>query len=618
MMHNQFNSQIPVAQVVVQSGQNQTIPVVPVIPTRVVTLTHDTKVFIPIIDKSGSMIEPSAKKGTEGAKFSRMDVVLLSLDFIGNVLDENVLLSVVTYDSNSNIVHDETDGTSGDTRGNFKSKLSSIRPDGGTNIISGLDKAYTIVKRCLEGGVPSENITVVLLTDGQDSSLNFMTIDNRIRSKEYSQKKCFKFETFSFGPDADINLLYKLAKIFSGHYTHCPEISNIGCLTVRLIARFLMGTKAFGIYDGTESVDSSEPINKIQYYQFKNGAIEIMKSIREIHSQYLGNSELESKLESISSQLKSLISDIQRSGCGTNMTPREIFWRELLTNLNMNLLGDITKGLTIQYFKEWGKAYLLSIMEGLEYEYSVNSFDIGVQNFGTQEVQTFIQELDEKYDNMPVPVPKFSSRESYASPQIAVAQATPVFTRFSAYSGSCFHPDSPVYTSNGIMTFDELVKFKELNGKYPRLSSGSEIEVIIFTPNPVGIENSNLYQAVDFYQLGENSMCLPTATHPVKSGNTWVFPKFIGKLQTLIVPGVYNVILKKNTGNTIEIGNYTFVTLGHEITDGSVAQDPFWGTSEVINAYKSIYPEEFVSGYIYANKHCQIRSSDGCVGFELI
>lgn len=172
----------------------------------------------------------------------------------------------------------------------------------------------------------------------------------------------------------------------------------------------------------------------------------------------------------------------------------------------------------------------------------------------------------------------------------------------------CFHPDSLLTLPNQekVNVFD-LLNLLKANQPVWLLGDHNQpvrVETLVITPLPPN------HPGVVFCKVGDTVL---TFHHPIwhEQTNQWVYPQSLAPVYCEKVDFVFNLILAKiecpsrfqARFQSVYVNGNLCLCLGHGIEDGSAADDPFWGTEQVINDYKRIYPGQYKRGYIDTVNH---------------
>ena len=173
-----------------------------------------------VIDISGSM---------KGQKLSH---VKLSLKSIISFMNPKDRLCIILFSDDAKIYLDLAFMTD-ETKKNYLEKIEKITAKGGTNILSGLQKAIQILKDDKKNENNNEPMeekrvkTIMLLSDGYDNDYDTEEIVDEIKKITKGQHLSFSLHTFGYGDDFDSKLMSKLALIRDGSFFTIEDINKI-------------------------------------------------------------------------------------------------------------------------------------------------------------------------------------------------------------------------------------------------------------------------------------------------------------------------------------------------------------------------------------------------------
>ena len=173
-----------------------------------------------VIDISGSM---------KGQKLSH---VKLSLKSIISFMNPKDRLCIILFNDDAKIYLDLAFMTD-ETKKNYLEKIEKITAKGGTNILSGLQKAIQILKDDKKNENNNEPMeekrvkTIMLLSDGYDNDYDTEEIVDEIKKITKGQHLSFSLHTFGYGDDFDSKLMSKLALIRDGSFFTIEDINKI-------------------------------------------------------------------------------------------------------------------------------------------------------------------------------------------------------------------------------------------------------------------------------------------------------------------------------------------------------------------------------------------------------
>lgn len=161
-----------------------------------------------VIDCSGSM---------NGFKLTQIQQTLV---YLMEMLQPTDRLAIVAFNSQAVILNSLRLVTKENKCGRLLSNIQSLTAVGGTNIVSGLKKAYQILS---QRTTKNRMSSVFLLSDGND---NFDLVGLGPLLKLY-QEKNYSINTFGYGDDHDPDSLRKMAEDNRGSFYFIKDLSRV-------------------------------------------------------------------------------------------------------------------------------------------------------------------------------------------------------------------------------------------------------------------------------------------------------------------------------------------------------------------------------------------------------
>ena len=184
--------------------------------------------LICVIDISGSM---------DGEK---IDLVRQSLKILVEMMDKNDRLALVLFDSNASIYF-ELQYMTDEMKKDVLKKIENICARGGTNILTGLEKAVEILKKEKEKTNENRVSSLILLSDGCDNYSNDIQLAESLKKLTKGLNLSFTLNTFGYGYDHDPKIMNKLANIRDGSFFLVEDYKKVaeyfvtvlgGCVSV--------------------------------------------------------------------------------------------------------------------------------------------------------------------------------------------------------------------------------------------------------------------------------------------------------------------------------------------------------------------------------------------------
>ena len=184
--------------------------------------------LICVIDISGSMLG------------EKIELVKESLKILIDMMDKNDRLALILFENQSTIkfnLNYITDNVKKD----LIDKINSITAHGGTNILSGLEKAVEILKADKKTAEDNRISSIILLSDGCDNYSDEIGLGESLKKLTKGSGLCFTLHTFGYGYDHDPKIMNKLASIRDGSFFLVEDYNKVaeyfvsvlgGCISV--------------------------------------------------------------------------------------------------------------------------------------------------------------------------------------------------------------------------------------------------------------------------------------------------------------------------------------------------------------------------------------------------
>ena len=572
--------------------------------------------IILLIDTSGSMGTEAQNGDQESQGLTILDIVKHACKTIIKLMSTQDKVSIVSFNSNANCVFELTTmDENGKT--NAEDALNSLVPGGQTNIWDGLNISLNHLNENKQSNV---NSVVLLLTDGQPNLSPPRGENHSLKQKldEFPDLKV-SINTFGFGYNLDSNLLNDLSKTGNGQYAFIPDGSFVGTAFVNSISNLLVNyanvvVKVENLPEGfvvpeyenevmTASWGIQIPLGILSYQQSKTVLITLPNAASGINvSVELTTVNGEKKVVSSEALLSQDVNQFKVQEHRTNFITEvskainlfdigqqdeaKSVIQHLITNikehqesqLSVDILADLEGQVTEAFsrpdwFRKWGKHYLLSLINAHHLQQCNNFKDPGVQNYGGELFGEIRDDAEKIFVSLPPPIPTGRTNVYNAN---SVAVATPV--DMSAYynaGGGCFD-------GNGLVDMYDGTKVKVMNIKQgDKLSNGAIVKYVVKTE----VSKKSPIILIDIGNI------LITPWHPINNGLKWIFPAEIATANSNFVkyysheqvPYLYNFVL--DNGTHVIIDGVKAITLAHGIVDDIVTKHDYYGTEKVVDDY---------------------------------
>ncbi|MBK6330347.1 MAG: VWA domain-containing protein [Bacteroidetes bacterium] len=162
-----------------------------------------------VIDRSGSMAGEKIRNAKKAAKY------------VIDQMQSDDYLSVVIYDGTVDLLQDAVHPYN---KQMIKNKIDAIQDRGGTNLMGGAMKGYTLVKKNYQEGYINR---VLLLSDGlaNEGITDPKQIERIVR--KYNNEDGITISTFGVGADYNEDLMTAMAETGMGNYYFINDAENI-------------------------------------------------------------------------------------------------------------------------------------------------------------------------------------------------------------------------------------------------------------------------------------------------------------------------------------------------------------------------------------------------------
>ncbi|VBB18610.1 von willebrand factor type A domain protein, putative [Yasminevirus sp. GU-2018] len=303
------------------------------------------------------------------------------------------------------------------------------------------------------------------------------------------------------------------------------------------------------------------------------------------------------------------------------MTPLGISTGTVCADIMKDMSGQIAEAFSRKdWYVRWGRHYLPSLVRAHITQQCNNFKDPGVQSLGGKLFQTTRDTIDDLFNTLPQPQ---TSRRVIYNSYVPVAPVQ--MSSYNSSSGPCFRGDSLVSMYDGT-----LKRVDQINAGDKIVYEDREFEVQFVVKTKCAGNSSSFVRVV---KKGVAKPLHITPNHPVyiersdEKGTVireWCRPadlagSTIGDLQFSDIfeeecEHVYTFAVKG--GFAINIGGVTCVTLGHGLKGNFHIEHPFYGTSAIIDALKSVTGRD--SGGVLLEVGAVLRDSNTSwvVGFD--
>jgi hypothetical protein len=570
-----------------------------------------------IIDVSGSMdsiCSITDSVNTETDNLTRLDLIKYALQTIISMLNDNDTLVLVKFsDRSSKIFSGQMNQVN---KARAKSVVESLQTEGSTNIWDSLKTAYddVIANRY-------SNVKMLLLTDGEaniNPPMGILPTFKRYLDKNPNVN--VELTTFGFSYDVDSKSLFDLCEMTGSSFNFIPDASMVGTTFINYLANSLNSSYEKHLVNPVTTIDGIDETNLTDFNMLSHD--EQYEIIRQHVYEFLRDIcfETDSKNRIVTAsmtekymRLKHIIEHLKDTNRSKLLTE---LYRDFCSPLNKTNDEQITKAITNnEWFKKWGYHYLLSLSSAHKIRKCHNFKDCGVQMYGNEYFSELRDEINDIFCSLPPPIPSGRSnsynRYGYGSMQPTTQTSQPInMTRYLNNSGGCFA---------------NWCRIKLFDGSYKRLDelNGSEMLFVNNSDqNDVNTAGRIKYVIKTKVPNSQTNMCkigdlFITNWHPIKYGDTWVFPNQVTNVFAQNIDWYYNIILEQ-TNNlrpySVIIENIECITMAHNIVNfddtNDILQHNYFGNDSVTRDLECFIVTGQTSNIITVENYQIIRGND--------
>lgn len=586
----------------------------------VIKITEDSAasalptILIDVLDISGSMGNAAAEpsRNAEAAAFSRADLVQHSVATQIELMRPTDQLGIVLFDHGVTEALQPIAMNAGG-RTAAKSVLPLIRPSGGTNIWTGIQRGLAMAERALAAasGGQRYNVALIVQTDGEsDPSYNpprgIVGTFRAWLDAHPGVSLTVHTVGYGYGKALDMPLLREIAKAGSGTVNYIADGSMVGTVFIHLMANLMTCSRTsltlqvpeIGFMDALGFLQvgqsrhchvpaalagpaSSAPMTVC----LKDGATVLAEvSVPPVDPSAPVTEESYTETAfalcrtAFMGQITALLHAMESGPVGSPLSAFDALHCELaasehrdprITALLSDLddtdpaKGQISKAFaSADAFGRWGRHYIPWVLSGHEYEWAINFRDqCSLHVYGTPATRALIARGDEIF--LSLPQPKASYKPVAATVGGAPA-AAPSLAAVHSSVGPCFLPASTVLMADGSQKRCDQIQPGD------RVAPGYRVRCVIKTE----------VSFADIVQLGTQQGTPAevggfTMWHPVFVNGAWRHPADVGQVQRVPTDAIYNFVL--DTTHVIILNGIMTCTMGHDMTANAVIDHPYFG-----------------------------------------
>ena len=539
--------------------------------------------FIFAIDISLSMNYRSGIPGNiESQCYSRLDLVKHSVCCIIHSLCDNDTISILVYSNNPRIIFPTQKMTTYNKQTAIN-LVKNIQPESSTNIWDSLVSSINLSNASIH-----PNPSILFFSDGQPT-VGQIDIDNAF--KKYLNNNKIKASIYTFGISNSVNssLLNNISILANGQFHFISDSAMIFTVIVNFMSNYFsiyghlfindvfQGPIYYGKTKHVSHKVNDDDLFTIRTIDGNQQSINVSNIHSNINSSviidcyntisniipFLDNN----KFTDASNYLESFINNYR------NLIQSNDFINDLLSNIS----DQVVMASSTQYFKTWGKHYLLSFLNAIKHQINNNFKDIAVQHFSSTTFNSFQTELNSIVSSLPPITPSLTFRGQ-------VYNVSSMST-FNNRSNPCFSGH------NKVIMGDYSTKLVQniLPGDIVHTPLGNaRVNLIIKT-----LCKDSLINLCHINKLSV------TPWHPIYFNNKWTFPNDISEPVLTQCESVYSFVLDQF--HIMNIENTLVICLAHNYKH-SILYHPLWGTNKIINKLK--HKPDFHTGIITLHTGC--------------
>lgn len=534
-----------------------------------------------VVDTSGSMDNEVGASTGEQDGFSILDVTKHGIRtcVCGLRLQDSAALVIFSTDARVVMPLRKMDAGG---KAQLEVALAGIHPRGGTNIWAGLELG---LKQLQNDG------TIFLLTDGQP---NYRPPRGEVTMLKNAMdgRENIVVNTYGFGYNLDSKLLVELARSTQGSYSFIPDIGTLGTVFVHAMANLCtsvdrtitLSIETDGTIEMPEIVKTNWgyvlPVGRITKGQTRDIFIDCDQSVS-VTVPAVDELARPNEAPDLPDRQVASMGIFECHGIA-RMNPEQAntFLNGLMAavtdpKLQEDLNGQVREAIMSEHYRKWGRHYLPSLALAHWTQQCNNFLDKGIQEYGGATFHDLRDKLDKAFNELPAPTPTHRERvvTRFRSTGRQVTAAPERMSSYNSPSAPCFAGHCQVETADGNSKPCQDIR----KGDSVMTSKGpAEVVCVVKTP----CQNS-------VAKLCKIGRLMVTPWHPISIGGEWRFPSMVEPAERFPCEFVYSFLLIGGFGD-MRIEEVKCITLNHGIKNDRVAEHPFYGTEQVVNALQGL------------------------------
>ena len=158
---------------------------------------------------------------------AKIDLVKKSLKALVNKMEKTDRICIILFNNSAKNFFN-LDYLTDEIKNKLYNIIDNIKPEGGTNIMSGLEKAVEVLINDKDKEKPNRASSIIFLSDGVDNNFNDFELAQKLRDLTKKNKDlCFTLNSFGYGGDHDPQTMKKLSNIRDGTFFYVDNYEKV-------------------------------------------------------------------------------------------------------------------------------------------------------------------------------------------------------------------------------------------------------------------------------------------------------------------------------------------------------------------------------------------------------
>eukprot|EP00703_Trepomonas_sp_PC1_P000781 JAP95825.1 Hint-domain-containing protein [Trepomonas sp. PC1] len=502
------------------------------------------KAYVIAVDTSQSMLEKTSTQQQEDSGLSRIDLVKHALKSIVMTMQEDDLITIISFNNAAQIVHD----LQKPNKARITGVMNDLQCQGQTNI-------YDAVRLIFEQQQKIKNYHIVsmLFTDGQPTVEpprgTLETIKKYVKNVDVKPVNCF-----GFGYQLNGRLLYEISKATSGWFSFISDQSVLGTVFVNFWAAQMAVCSHFCVTGGdvTKYVEVSAGVEKDVRFQLgKFSTIQIYNDTEKAEIASLWK-VVQQPVASIFLKELAVVPTLVFPKAHERMNNLKHIVDQLPEEFQMDFQSDdtqkgqLSKAVENQdFFECWGRNHIFMFCRAHQLQVCPNFYENSLQKYVSEQISEYQNIFENIYCGIPL--------IKHSQNQVKIEKLDR--NMYYNAAGGCYSGDNTVKLND-----QTTIKVKDLK-KGMILENGLIVSKLVVSPGGDCYSNKN--------------GLLISAYHPVFIKNQWFFPIEIFSKQQEKLDTYYNILFDNPVGKTCFVNETEVAILGHQMKGDVIAHEYF-------------------------------------------